>query len=340
MPASENSVEPCEIRLSLIVPVYNRPSEIEELLESLSKQTVKDFEVIIVEDGSSIKCDDIVEKYKSSLNVRYYLNEKSGPGMCRNFGCRKAAGNYNVILDSDCIIPPHYVETVQKKLNDEYVDAFGGPDSVNDDFTDLQKAINYAMTSFFTTGGIRGGGEKMDKFHPRSFNMGFSKEVFEATGGFPRLRFAEDIDFTIRIMKCGFKTALIKDAYVYHKRRADLKKFFKQVSHFGIGRINLYKRYPETLKPVHVMPSLFVLGSVLLVVLSVFLSWFFILPLVFFTLLLFVDSLIRYKNLHISLLSVAACYIQLTGYGCGFLLSFWKVLICRDKKFTEYIDSF
>lgn len=329
-----------EIKLSLIVPVYNRPNEIDEFLNSLSKQTCKDFEVIVVEDGSSIKCDEIVDKYSSVLNITYYLNVKCGPGLCRNFGCEKATGNYCVILDSDCIIPPHYVKTVLDRLRNDYVDVFGGPDNVTSDFTDMQKAINYAMTSFFTTGGIRGGGEKLDKFHPRSFNMGFSKEVFNVTKGFPRLRFAEDIDFTIRIFKAGFRSALIKDAYVYHKRRADFKKFFRQVKGFGIGRINLFKRYPESLKPVHALPAVFLSGCLLLIILALLWSWIFILPIPLFALLLFVDSTIRNKSLKVGLLSVVACFVQLTGYGYGFILCIWKLLIVKDKKFIEWIDSF
>lgn len=328
------------ICLSLIIPVYNRPNEVEELLDSLSKQTYKTFEVVIVEDGSSIKCDEIVAKYSDKLDIKYFLNVKSGPGMCRNYGCEKATGNYNVILDSDCIIPPHYVETVQRRLESDYVDAFGGPDNVSEDFTIMQKSINYAMTSFFTTGGIRGGGEKLDKFHPRSFNMGFSDEVYRVTKGFPRLRFAEDIDFTIRIFKAGFKTALIKEAYVYHKRRADLKKFFKQVKGFGIGRINLYLRYPETLKLVHMLPAVFLSGTVLLLLLSVLWSCLFLLPLALFAALLFIDSTIRNKNIIVGILSVVACFVQLIGYGYGFLLSYWKLVITKDKKFIEYIDSF
>lgn len=329
-----------DIKLSLIVPVYNRPGEIQEFLDSLTKQTYKDFEVVVVEDGSTEKCDKIAESFMDRLNIRYFLNVKSGPGMCRNYGCEVASGNYNVILDSDCIIPPHYVATVKSCLEENYVDAFGGPDSVSDDFTDLQKSINFAMTSFFTTGGIRGGGEKLDKFHPRSFNMGFSDEVFKVTKGFPKLRFAEDIDFTIRILKAGFKTALFKDAYVYHKRRADFKKFFRQVRNFGIGRINLYIRYPETLKLVHTLPALFVLGCLMLIVLSLFVSPLFLLPLAFYTLVLFADALARYKSLKVALMSVVACYTQLTGYGYGFLKSWWKLLIVKDKKFKEYVDSF
>lgn len=329
-----------EIKLSLIVPVYNRPGEIQEFLDSLTKQTYKDFEVVVVEDGSTEKCDKIAESFMDRLNIRYFLNVKSGPGMCRNYGCEVASGNYNVILDSDCIIPPHYVATVKACLEENYVDAFGGPDSVSDDFTDLQKSINYAMTSFFTTGGIRGGGEKLDKFHPRSFNMGFSDEVYKVTKGFPKLRFAEDIDFTIRILKAGFKTALFKDAYVYHKRRADFKKFFRQVRNFGIGRINLYIRYPETLKLVHTLPAVFVLGCLMLIVLSLFVSPLFLLPLAFYTLVLFADALARYKSLKVALMSVVACYTQLIGYGYGFLKSWWKLLIVKDKKFKEYVDSF
>lgn len=329
-----------DIKLSLIVPVYNRPGEIQEFLDSLTKQTYKDFEVVVVEDGSTEKCDKIAESFMDRLNIRYFLNVKSGPGMCRNYGCEVASGNYNVILDSDCIIPPHYVATVKSCLEENYVDAFGGPDSVSDDFTDLQKSINFAMTSFFTTGGIRGGGEKLDKFHPRSFNMGFSDEVFKVTKGFPKLRFAEDIDFTIRILKAGFKTALFKDAYVYHKRRADFKKFFRQVRNFGIGRINLYIRYPETLKLVHTLPAIFVLGCLMLIVLSLFVSPLFLLPLAFYTLVLFADALARYKSLKVALMSVVACYTQLTGYGYGFLKSWWKLLIVKDKKFKEYVDSF
>ncbi len=329
-----------EIKLSLIVPVYNRPGEIQEFLDSLTKQTYKDFEVVVVEDGSTEKCDKIAESFMDRLNIRYFLNVKSGPGMCRNYGCEVASGNYNVILDSDCIIPPHYVATVKSCLEENYVDAFGGPDSVSDDFTDLQKSINFAMTSFFTTGGIRGGGEKLDKFHPRSFNMGFSDEVYKVTKGFPKLRFAEDIDFTIRILKAGFKTALFKDAYVYHKRRADFKKFFRQVRNFGIGRINLYIRYPETLKLVHTLPAVFVLGCLMLIVLSLFVSPLFLLPLAFYTLVLFADALARYKSLKVALMSVVACYTQLIGYGYGFLKSWWKLLIVKDKKFKEYVDSF
>ena len=217
------------LKFSFIIPVYNRPNEVEELLESLSKQTNKNFEVVIVEDGSDLKSDAIVEKYKQQLDISYYFKENTGPGISRNYGFERAQGNYCIFLDSDCILPRHYFETVQNELANNYVDAFGGPDRAHKSFSKLQKAINYSMTSFFTTGGIRGGKKKLDKFFPRSFNMGYSREVFDKTQGFSKLRFGEDIDMSIRIIENGFHTRLIPEAYVYHKRRTNLRQFFKQV---------------------------------------------------------------------------------------------------------------
>ena len=215
--------------LSLIVPVYNRPQEVQELLESLAAQDNRDFEIIIVEDGSTVRCDRIVEQYKSAIDIKYFFKENSGPGLSRNYGAERAEGKYVVFLDSDCIIPRQYTQVVRQACQEAGVDAFGGPDRAHDSFTNIQKAINYSMTSFFTTGGIRGQKQSMEKFHPRSFNMGFSQEVLKATGGFSGLRFGEDIDMSIRIMAAGFKTCLLPEAYVFHKRRTSFRKFFKQV---------------------------------------------------------------------------------------------------------------
>ncbi len=321
------------IKLSIIVPVYNRPAEIEELLESLSRQTCRNVEVIIVEDGSSIKCDKQIAKYASQLNIRYFFKENTGPGLTRNYGVEKAEGNYVIFLDSDCVLPEQYVQTVLDRLTTNYVDAFGGPDMAAENFSILQKAINYAMTSFLTTGGIRGGGEKLDKFYPRSFNMGFSKEVYEKTGGFPAVQFAntkaagEDIELSIHIRKLGFSVDLIKEAYVYHKRRTSYKQFFRQTYNFGMARVLLSKRNPGTAKLMHTFPSLFLLGIIGLVVLSVFISPLFLLPLVLFSALVFIDSTFRNKNLLVGLNSILASYIQLIGYGAGFLGAFWKRII-------------
>ena len=242
------------MRYSVIIPVYNRPDEADELLQSLTRQSFKDFEVIIVEDGSSIPCKDVAERYQNILDIRYYAKPNSGPGQTRNYGAERSRGEYLIILDSDCILPEGYFAAVEEELQKAPADAFGGPDRAHVSFTDIQKAINYSMTSFFTTGGIRGGKKKMDKFYPRSFNMGVRREVYETLGGFSRMRFGEDIDFSIRIFKGGYACRLFPGAWVYHKRRTDLKKFFKQVHNSGIARINLYKKYPESLKTVHLLP--------------------------------------------------------------------------------------
>ena len=247
-------------KVSVIIPVYNRPDEVDELLQSLTRQSFKDFEVIVVEDGSSIPCKPVTEKYQELLDVHYYDKPNSGPGQTRNYGAERSKGEYLIILDSDCILPEGYFLAVEEELQHEAADAFGGPDRAHESFTDIQKAINYSMTSFFTTGGIRGGKKKMDKFYPRSFNMGVRREVYQALGGFSRMRFGEDIDFSIRIFKGGYTCRLFPGAWVYHKRRTDFRKFFKQVHNSGIARINLYKKYPESLKLVHLLPAAFTLG--------------------------------------------------------------------------------
>ena len=236
--------------ISLIIPVFNRPNEVEELLESLTRQTARGFEVVIVEDGSTIASDEVADRYRDRLAIRYIRIPNGGPGNARNVGARESKGEYLIVLDSDCVLPPGYIQAVRDGIARTGADAFGGPDKASDDFTDVQKAINYAMTSFFTTGGIRGGKKKMDKFYPRSFNMGIRAEVFRALGGFSRMRFGEDIDFSIRLFKGGYKVCLFPSAWVYHKRRTDWRKFYRQVYNFGIARINLYKKYPDSLKVV------------------------------------------------------------------------------------------
>jgi len=313
----ENSAE--DLIVSFIIPVYNRPVEVKELLESMVLQTIQEFEVIIVEDGSDVKCESICEEFQSQLELKYFFKDNSGPGQSRNYGYERAKGNYCIFLDSDCVLPEKYFEIVQTALRAEYVDAFGGPDQAHSDFSVLQKAINYSMTSFFTTGGIRGNSEKLEKFHPRSFNMGYSRDVFNTTKGFSKMRFGEDIDMSIRILRNGFKTRLIKAAYVYHKRRTSFRQFFKQVFNSGIARINLYKRHPGSLKIVHFAPAVFTLGLVLLLLLSLVFSAVFLFPILLHMLILLIDSSIKNKSLTIGLMSVATSYVQLLGYGLGFI---------------------
>lgn len=327
------------IKFSVIIPVYNRPDELKELLESLKQQSYKHFEVIVVEDGSTLKSDALVEQYKTDLDIKYYFKSNSGPGQSRNYGSERANGDYHVFFDSDCIIPEKYFEIVNKRLTQEPVDAYGGPDMAHPDFSAIQKSINYSMTSFFTTGGIRGGMKDEKKFHPRSFNMGFSKQVYEKTKGFSKMRFGEDVDMSLRIIENGFSTTLIKDAAVYHKRRVDYRKFFKQVFNSGIARINLYKRHPQSLKLVHFLPAAFTAGVLFLLIMSI-VSFLFLIPLFLFVVLIFLDSLRMNKNLKVALLSVVASFVQLTAYGMGFIKSFYKRLILKQDEFHAYQKNF
>lgn len=322
------------MKYSFIIPVYNRPEEVDELLQSLTEQTIDDFEVVVVEDGSAVPCKEVVEKYAGRVPVSYYTKENSGPGQTRNYAAARCKGEYLLILDSDCILPKGYLEAVDEELGREAADAFGGPDCAHPSFTPIQKAINYSMTSFFTTGGIRGGKKKLDKFYPRSFNMGVRAEVYEALGGFSKMRFGEDIDFSIRIFRGGYRCRLFPQAWVYHKRRTDLKKFFKQVHNSGMARINLYKKYPDSLKLVHLLPAAFTLGVGLLL-LGALVSGYALLPLLLYAVLVCIDSAIQNRSLRIGIYSVAASYIQLLGYGSGFLRAWWARCVRGGKEETE-----
>ena len=327
------------MRYSVIIPVYNRPDEVDELLKSLTTQHFTDFEVIVVEDGSSVPCKEIVDRYTDKLDIKYFLKSNSGPGQSRNYGAERSEGEYLIILDSDVILPEGYFDAVEKELAASPADAFGGPDRAHDSFTDIQKAINYSMTSFFTTGGIRGGKKKMDKFYPRSFNMGIRKSTYEALGGFSPMRFGEDIDFSIRLFKNGNKVCLFPSAWVYHKRRTDWHKFFRQVYNSGIARINLYKKYPDSLKLVHLLPAAFTLGVLFFLVGSLFCTWS-LLPLGLFCLLIFADSSIQNKSIKIGFLSIIASFIQLSGYGCGFLDAAWNRLVLKKEEFSAFQKTF
>lgn len=327
------------MRYSIIIPVYNRPDEVDELLQSLTLQSFKDFEVIIVEDGSSVPCQKVTEAYQGKLDIHYYNKPNSGPGQSRNYGAERSQGEYLIILDSDCILPEDYLEAVEQELQLNFTDAFGGPDRAHESFTDIQKAINYSMTSFFTTGGIRGGKKKMDKFYPRSFNMGVRREVYQVLGGFSKMRFGEDIDFSIRIFKGGYQCRLFPGAWVYHKRRTDLKKFFKQVHNSGIARINLYKKYPESLKLVHWLPAIFTLGVALFALGALFCQYS-LSPILLYALLVCIDSTLRNHSLRIGIYSVAAAFIQLIGYGTGFWRAWWDRCILGKGEFEAFKKNF
>ena len=312
-------------RFSIIIPVYNRPDEVAELLDSLTKQTDKGFEVLIIEDGSAVPCKEVCEQYADKLDLHYYFKPNSGRSETRNYGMERASGDWFIIYDSDVIVPPQYIATVREELAKNPVDCYGGPDAADNSFSDVQKAINYSMTSIMTTGGIRGATKNKEKFSPRSFNMGISRKCFETVGGYKNM-IGEDIDMSIRIKDAGFKTTLIPEAYVYHKRRVDLMKFFRQVNTFGKGRVLLGELHPGSLKPVHLMPAAFVIGNIGLVLLAIGLSiidyrlsLLCLAPIVLYVLGIFCESLIKNKSVKIALLSIVAAYMQLFGYGTGFL---------------------
>lgn len=374
------------MKYSIIVPVYNRPDEVDELLDSLCHQTVSDFEVIIVEDGSAVPCQQVCQKYSGQLDLHYYNKPNSGPGQSRNYGAERASGVFLLILDSDVILPPAYLENVDRELAEGECDAFGGPDAAHPSFTPTQKAISYSMTSFFTTGGIRGGkvdtngnaekAEKaknggkrgaLDKFFPRSFNMGIRRDIYLKLNGFSKMRFGEDIDFSYRIVEAGCTTRLFPSAWVYHKRRTDFRKFFRQVYNSGIARINLEKRHPGTMKIVHMLPAAFTAGVILMLVLS-FVGrmlmvygpgpdavhrWYWLcagpwLPLLLYSVLIFLDSTRHYVSegskltqaMGIGARSIVAAYVQLMGYGFGFFNAVWKRIILRKDEFHAFEKTF
>ena len=378
------------MKYSIIVPVYNRPDEVDELLQSLTEQELKDFEVVIVEDGSQKPCKDVCDKFANILDLHYYVKENGGPGQARNYGAERSKGEWLIILDSDVVLPKGYLQAVENGLSVECrvesvefaaaknkaeassddsnhnstlytlhstLAAFGGPDASHPSFTPVQKAISYSMTSFFTTGGIRGGKKKLDKFYPRSFNMGIRRDVYLKLGGFSKMRFGEDIDFSYRIVEAGYNPQLFPDAWVWHKRRTDFRKFFRQVYNSGIARINLEKRHPGTLKLVHLLPTVFTVGVIALILLAAVAramihydapnwhTWYWIClaalaPVFFYSLIIFIDSSIKNKSLKVGLLSIPAAFVQLMGYGFGFIESWWKRCVLKKDEFQAFEKNF
>ncbi len=327
-------------KYSVIIPVYNRPKEVIELLESLLQQTYTNFELIIIEDGSTESCEDIAQHYASVLDIKYFYKENSGPGDSRNVGMSKATGDYLVFFDSDCIIPSDYFQHVEDHLDEYPLDAYGGPDAASASFSNIQKAINHAMTSVITTGGVRGKKNSLDKFYPRSFNMGFSRAVYEKTGGFGDIHPGEDPDLSYRIMANGFRVGLIEKAFVYHKRRIDFQKFAKQVYKFGIVRPILIKWYPDNFKLTYTFPTLFLLGSLFLVAMAMLVSVWCLLPLGMIALIVFLEALLKTKSLWIAVLAVLASFVQLYCYGFGFLKSAFYVLVLGREERSVFESYF
>ncbi|AJR04551.1 glycosyltransferase [Siansivirga zeaxanthinifaciens] len=329
-----------QLEFSFIIPVYNRPDETLELLQSFEAlKTTTLFEIVIVEDGSTVPSKEVVAQFNSKLNISYYFKENSGPGDSRNFGMQQAKGNYFIILDSDCILPANYLFEVEKSLKSEYVDCFGGPDAAHESFSDLQKAINFSMTSFLTTGGIRGNKKSIDTFQPRSFNMGISKEAFLKSGGFGYIHPGEDPDLSIRLWQLGYKTKLIPEAFVYHKRRISWQKFYKQVNKFGLVRPILSVWHPSTKKIIYWLPTLFSLGLVVSVFLFFKIKLFLALYVLYF-MVAFIAALWETKNLKVACFAIIAITVQFFGYGYGFLKSTLAVDVLKKNPESYFPNLF
>jgi len=317
---------------SIVVPVYNRPDEIETLLNCLNKQLYKNFEVLVVESGSTIKSDKVVESFHDKLKVRYFFKGNDGQGFSRNYGFERAEGDYFIVLDSDVLLDPDFVQNIYNHLQTNYLDCYGGPDRAHVSFTDIQKAVNYVLTSIYTTGGIRGNKNHVGVFYPRSFNMGFSREVYNATKGYKLPFFGEDIELSARIMSLGYKVGLISEAYVYHQRKKDFSSFYKQMNFFGRSRINIYKLFPDSLKITHFFPLVFTIYTILLGVhflIHANTAMFGFLPYLLYLIVIFTDSTIKNNSFKIGFLTIQALFVQMFGYGFGFGKDFIKRVIFK-----------
>lgn len=328
-----------EITYSFIIPVYNRPIEIKELLESMRQLKFdRPFEVVIVEDGSTDPAKDIVDDFSEELNISYFMKPNSGPGDSRNYGMQRAKGNYFLILDSDVILPPYYLMEIDNALKEKFVHCFGGPDAAHGDFSSIQKAINYSMTSFLTTGGLRGGKRSIGKFQPRSFNMGLSKEAFLVSEGFGRIHPGEDPDLALRLIAKGYDTCLFSNAYVYHKRRIDWEKFYHQVYKFGMVRPILNEWHPESKRLTFWFPSIFMAGLILGILLAFFGIPYLLYLYGLYFLAIFIHSLVLNYNVVIAVYSVWATIVQFLGYGFGFCRSSYYLRILKEapeKRFPK-----
>lgn len=325
---------------SVIIPVYNRPQEIKELLESLCGQILKNFEVIIVEDGSTVKCDDVCTDFSDKLDITYCVKENGGPADARNWGAKCAKGEWLLFFDSDCLIPHNYFTAVATELHHKECQLFGGADRSHPSFTTLQKAIDYSMTSIITTGGIRGNKKSADKFYPRTFNMGIKKCVFEEIGGFSNMRFGEDVDFSYKVKEGGYDSRLFPQAWVYHKRRNTFRTFFKQVFNSGIARIHLTRRHPGSLKLVHLLPSAFVLGCLFLLAVSAIWSWWCMMPLALLCAVIFIDALAGKRDIKTAFVAIAASFTQLWGYGSGLLAGWWNICVLGKRNYAAFVKNF
>ncbi|HJX71736.1 MAG TPA: glycosyltransferase [Bacteroidales bacterium] len=320
---------------SVVLPTYGRPGDVEEFLDSLTRQEYNDFEILVVDATADDSVRQVAEKYLDKLKLNFIYKKGLGISESRNLGVKLSKGGFVVFIDSDCVVPPSYFTEIEKYLSLNKVDAFGGPDAASKDFTHSQKAINYVMTSFLTTGGIRGKAKRIGRFEPRSFNMGVSRKAFDAVGGYSGMKVAEDIDLSMRLHQAGFKTALIPDAYVYHKRKANLHKFLVQMFMYGKARIDLFMRHREALKITYLMPLFFLiylLAGLASAFFSKVLFILFLASLIFYALAVFIDSSIQNRSLAAGILSVFAAYGFLVCYGSGLIYNIFRRIVLGKKE--------
>jgi len=320
---------------SVVLPTYGRPGDVDEFLDSLTRQKYKDFEIIMVDATPDDSVREVADRYLDRLSLTYIHKKGLGISDSRNLGVERSTGEYVIFIDSDCVIPPIYFTEIEKYLNQNKVDAFGGPDAASEDFTISQKAINYVMTSFLTTGGIRGKAKRIGRFQPRGFNMGISRKAFDAVGGYSGLKVAEDIDLSMRLHKAGFIIALIPDAFVYHKRKTNLYKFFVQMFMYGKARIDLFLRHREALKITYLAPLFFMIylmAGIISVTFNEILFLLFLATIILYAIAVFADSSIRNRNPVAGLLSVFAAYEFLIGYGTGLIYNIFRRVVLRKKE--------
>lgn len=316
---AKDSVAAGSLKISLIVPVHDRPREVERLLDSLVKQSDADFETVIVEDGSSKPCRSVVSIFEDRLSLRYVKNDIAlGPGLARNKGVTIASGNFFVFVDSDCFLPKQYMETLKNELANRPIVAFGGPDTSHASFNLLQQAIDYSMTAFLTTGGIRGGRERLDLFYPKGFNMGMTKKVLDHLGGFADLRYGEDTEFSYRIRKAKYKVGFLANVFVHHERRSSLLGFARQVFQSGKARIIIFQKHRNAMKTVHLVPAVFVAVSGLSIIFS-FRNPLFLLPLLIYLAVIGIHASIKLRNPISGTLAIITSLVQILSYGAGFI---------------------
>jgi len=338
-------------KFSIIIPSFNRVDEITALLVSMEELRFprSQFELIIADDGSTDETLHFIKSYSSAsgLNLILVSQSNQGPGAARNLGVAAASGDFFIFIDSDVTVPGHWLEEISKQLQLEGGQAFGGPDTYRDDFPALLKAINHSMNSFLTTGGLRGKkGKSLARYYPRSFNMGLSRALWEKTGGFSKLRHGQDIEFSHRLHQAGAKILFIPKAFVFHKRRTSLKKFFKQVFNWGVARINLYKMNPSMLEPLHALPAVASAGYLLLSLMAFFhpvLKQIWLVFSAFGLLLLLFSSaqaLRQYRSIAVALYVPLVIPIQIFGYGIGFIYNFIRRVIFRKNLTTGFLKNY